>query len=152
MDSCCSIKGLPRQAGDAFFQMLQREAFAHTEEVLGEVAVVAQRLWTSARMMAWVLYKFIVSVHGTHKMPAVDMRSQSELRASAFIMAKRAIYKCMDPNRCVHVVWSMSVYTCGLVKWSHLIRGNQHTHTHSTHKYVAKSLWSGMAHSVWKCN
>jgi hypothetical protein len=32
--------------------MLQREAFAHTEEVLGEVAVVAQRLWTSARMMA----------------------------------------------------------------------------------------------------
>lgn len=37
-------------------------------------------------------------------MPAVDMRSQSEVRASAFMMAKRAMYKYMDPNRCMHVI------------------------------------------------
>jgi hypothetical protein len=34
----------------------------------------------------------------------VDLRLQSELRASALMMAKRAMYKCMDPNRCIHVV------------------------------------------------
>jgi len=37
--------------GDAFFHVLQREAFAHAEELLGEVAAVAQRLWTSAKTM-----------------------------------------------------------------------------------------------------
>jgi hypothetical protein len=43
---------IPQQVADAFFKDLQREAFVHTEEVLGEVAIVAQRLWTSAKTMA----------------------------------------------------------------------------------------------------
>ena len=42
------------EVGNAFFGDLQAEAFAHTHEVLGDVAGAAQRLWTSAKVMKCV--------------------------------------------------------------------------------------------------
>ena len=45
------MSGISSQCADGFLLELQREAFTHAEELLGEVPAAAQRLWTSAKRM-----------------------------------------------------------------------------------------------------
>merc|ERR1712000_665356 len=54
----CTMHGQPLDAGVAFFTRLQKEAFKHPDEVLGEVEATAQRLWTSAIKLDGVPVKF----------------------------------------------------------------------------------------------
>jgi hypothetical protein len=46
-----SLMSIQWQAADVFLTELQREAFANTHELLGEVPAAAQRLWTTALKM-----------------------------------------------------------------------------------------------------
>jgi hypothetical protein len=47
----CAQHGLDPKHAVAFFQRLEREAFQHKDELLGELDAAAQRLWTSASQL-----------------------------------------------------------------------------------------------------
>lgn len=51
LEAYCATNGIADSERDGFFSELQREAFNHPGELLGEVEAVAQRLWTSARKL-----------------------------------------------------------------------------------------------------
>jgi hypothetical protein len=48
----CRKHSIPEEMTDVFFHKLQKQAFAHPNEILEEVEYAAQRLWTSDLRMA----------------------------------------------------------------------------------------------------